>query len=92
MRTRVNVSQLARHVRNGVSDMSYAQRRVFENRTGIATSGPDRRQGSSGHGRGPAIAASTHELEALHAQDVKTSGRRAGPAASGEHADPGGTS
>ncbi|GAC1583435.1 MAG: hypothetical protein NVS3B18_16580 [Candidatus Dormibacteria bacterium] len=81
MRNRVKVSRLAQRVRSGVSDMSYAQRRVFENQTGIGTRGQDRRRrsaedrGSAEHGHGPAIAAGTRELEALYAQDVKTNWR-----------------
>jgi hypothetical protein len=75
MSARIHVNQIVSRVRSGVSDMSYAQRRVFENRTGIAIAGHDRRSGSSGDGRGPAIACSISELEALYAQDVRTGWR-----------------
>jgi hypothetical protein len=75
MSARIRISQIVSRVRSGVSDMSYAQRRVFENRTGIATAGDDRRSGSSGHGRGPAVAGSISELESLYAQDVRTGWR-----------------
>ena len=75
MSVRTNIKQIVNHVREGVSDMSYAQRRVFENLTGVAARGHDRRHDSSGHGRGPLIATSPRELEALYAQDVKTGWR-----------------
>jgi hypothetical protein len=48
---------------------------VFENQTGVGTRGPDRRRGSAEHSRGPGIGSRTRELEALYAQDVKTTWR-----------------
>ncbi len=74
MRTRANVSHFAKRVRRGVSDMSYAQQRVFENQTGIGTRGPDRRRGSAEPSR-PGADSRTRDLEALYAQDVKTTWR-----------------
>ena len=71
----ININQIVHRVRRGVSDMSYAQQRVFENRTGVAVTGRDRRHGPSRHGRGPVIATSTTELEALYAQDVSPTNR-----------------
>ena len=72
MGARIHVSQIVSRVRSGISDMSYAQRRVFENRTGIATGRHDRRSGPCAAALGPAIATSIGELEALYAQDVKS--------------------
>ena len=43
MSTRIHVSQIVSRVRSGVSEMSYAQRRVFENQTGIAITDAERR-------------------------------------------------
>jgi hypothetical protein len=74
MSARININQIIGRVREGVSDMAYAQHRVFENRTGVAT-GHDRRRGSSAPRGGPPIATDTSELEALYAQDVKTGWR-----------------
>jgi hypothetical protein len=77
MSSSIHVSQIVSRVRSGVSDMSYAQRRVFENRTGIAAGGREHRSGPSGPcpGREPVIASSVSELEALYAQDLKTGWR-----------------
>jgi hypothetical protein len=61
MRARIKINQIVDRVRNGVSDMSYAQRLVFENRTGVATTGHDRRHGFSRHGRDPVIATSARD-------------------------------
>ncbi len=59
-RTRTTVTQIAGRVRRGMSEMSYVQRRVFENRTGIPVSG---RNGV------PDIATTRAELETLYARD-----------------------
>ncbi len=59
-RTRTKVTRIAGRVRRGMSEMSYVQRRVFENRTGIP---------ASDRGRVPGIATTAAELEALYARD-----------------------
>lgn len=62
LRINVNVNEIGDRMRRGVSDMSYAQRRVFEKRTGIAaTPSADRK-------REPEIATTADELEALYAR------------------------
>lgn len=66
MSLRINVNEISDRMRRGVSDMSYAQRRVFENRTGIAANP------SAGRNREPVIATTGDELEALYAQDERT--------------------
>ncbi len=68
MSLRTNVKEISHRMRRGVSDMSYAQRRVFENRTGIAVADP---RASAGHDREPVIASTPDELEALYARDVR---------------------
>ncbi len=64
MSLRTNVIEIGRGMRRGASDMSYAQRRVFENRTGIAGAGQ-----AGGPGQEPVIATTPDELEALYARD-----------------------
>jgi hypothetical protein len=54
MNPRIRVSRMIARVRRGLTDMSYAQRRVFENQTGIAVANRSR-----------AIARTAAELEAL---------------------------
>jgi hypothetical protein len=49
MTPRIRVSRMIARVRDGVADMSYAQRRAFENQTGIAVPQPRDRS----HGRRP---------------------------------------
>ncbi len=68
MSLRTNVNEISHRMRRAVSDMSYAQRRVFENRTGIAGPGAG---GAAGRDQGSGIAATPDELEALYARDVR---------------------
>ncbi len=62
MSLRTNVNEISHRMRRGVSDMSYAQRRVFENRTGTAVAARP-----AGRDREPMIATTPDELEALYA-------------------------
>ncbi len=68
MSFRTNVNEISHRMRRAVSDMSHAQRRVFENRTGIADPGAG---GAAGRDHGSGIAATPDELEALYARDVR---------------------
>lgn len=72
MSLRTNVNEISHRMRRGVSDMSYAQRRVFENQTGIAVADAGRRGGRE---QEPVIATTPDELEALYARDVRMSWR-----------------
>ncbi|MDQ6729571.1 MAG: hypothetical protein M3022_04540 [Actinomycetota bacterium] len=65
LRINVNVNQIGNRMRRGVSDMSYAQRRVFENRTGIAVNP------SADRKREPVSATTADELEALYARGLR---------------------
>lgn len=58
--TKTTFGRLAGRVRRGMSDMSYAQRRVFENRTGIP---------ANDHGHIPGVAVGIAELERLYARE-----------------------
>jgi hypothetical protein len=58
MTPRIRLRRMIARVRRGLSDMSYAQRRVFENQTGVAVVNRSR-----------AIARTGAELEALYAHD-----------------------
>ncbi|MEO8966630.1 MAG: hypothetical protein ABI355_03495 [Solirubrobacteraceae bacterium] len=69
LRINVNVSQIGDRMRRGVSDMSYAQRRVFENRTGIAVNP------SVGCQRESVIATTADQLEAPNVQGVRRARR-----------------
>ena len=57
MTLRIHPSRMIARVRRGVADMSYAQRRAFENQTGVAVANRRRR-----------IARTASELEALYAR------------------------
>jgi hypothetical protein len=61
MTPRISVSQRIARVRRGLADMSYAQRRVFENQTGLAVANRNR-----------AIARTAAELEALYAREGRS--------------------
>jgi hypothetical protein len=61
MTPRISVSQMIARVRRGLADMSYAQRRVFENQTGLAVTNRNR-----------AIARTAAELEALYAREGRS--------------------
>ena len=52
------LTRLAASLRHGISDMSYAQKRLFAHRTGIDL---------IDHGHGPGVASSAADLEALFA-------------------------
>lgn len=54
------LGRLAVRVRRGMTEMSSAQRRVFENRTGIP---------ANDHGHIPGVAVSIAELERLYARE-----------------------
>ncbi len=65
MSLRTNFNEISHRMRRGISDMSYAQRRVFENQTEIAVAGrPARRE------QQPVIATTPDELELLYARDA----------------------
>lgn len=51
MTPRIRISPTIARVRRGLADMSYAQRRVFENQTGIAV--VDRSRARAASARGP---------------------------------------
>ncbi len=68
MSLRSNVSEISHRMRRGVADMSYAQRRVFENRTGIAVA---ERASFAARNHEPMVASTPDELEALYTRDVQ---------------------
>ncbi len=68
MSLRINVNEISHRMRRGVLDMSYAQRRVFENRTGIVVADAAR---PAGRDQEPVIATTPDELEFLYARDVR---------------------
>jgi len=68
MSLRINVNEISHRMRRGVSDLGYAQHRVFENRTGIAVADAGR---PAGRDQEPVIATTPDELEALYARDVR---------------------
>jgi hypothetical protein len=69
MTPRIRASRMITIVRRGVADMSYAQRRAFENQTGIAVAHRSR-----------AIACTAAELEALYARGERPSRQSGEPA------------
>lgn len=64
--TNTTFGRIAGRVRRGMAEMSYAQRRVFENRTGIP---------ANDHGHVPGVAVSIAELERLYARESQMTWR-----------------